>query len=111
MTNKLFVLLAGAVLALSAQTATAFNAESAEALAKKEKCTKCHSPNKEKKGPSMKKIADKYRGKADGEEMAIKNMTTGPKVKLDDGTEEDHPIIKTKDAAELKNLAQWFLSH
>lgn len=103
--------LAGALLALCAQPAFAINAEAAQALSKKEQCTKCHSPNKEKKGPSLKKISDKYRGKADGEEMAIKNMTAGAKVKLDDGTEEDHPIIKMKDPAELKNLAQWILSH
>ena len=39
------------------------------------------------------------KGKADGEEKVLKNMTTGPKVKLDDGTEEEHKIINTKDAA------------
>jgi len=38
-------------------------------------------------------------------------MTTGPKVKLDDGTEEEHKIIDTKDPKELSNLAQWILSH
>jgi cytochrome c len=37
-------------------------------------------------------------------------MTTGPKVKLDDGTEEEHKIINSKDAAALKNLAGWILS-
>jgi len=37
-------------------------------------------------------------------------MTTGGKVKLDDGTEEDHKIINTKDPAALKNLAEWILS-
>jgi len=37
-------------------------------------------------------------------------MTTGPKVKLEDGTEEDHKIIETKDPKELSNLAQWILS-
>lgn len=66
--------------------------------------------DKTKKGPSIKKIAEKYRGKADGQEKAIKNMTTGPKVKLDDGTQEDHKIIDTKDMKELKNLANWMLA-
>ena len=37
-------------------------------------------------------------------------MTEGKKVKLEDGTEEDHKIIDTKDPKELKNLAQWILS-
>ena len=40
----------------------------------------------------------------------IKNFTTGPKVKLDDGTEEDHKILNTKDVAAQKNLADWILS-
>ena len=87
------------------------DAAAAQALAKKEDCFKCHAVDKSKKGPSLKKISEKYKGKPDGEEKAIKNMTTGPKVKLDDGTEEDHPVIKTKDPAAQKNLAKWILSH
>lgn len=87
------------------------DAESANSLYKKEKCNKCHSPSKSKDGPSFEKIATKYKGKADGEEKVIKAMTTGPKVKLEDGSEEEHKIIKTKDAAQIKNLAQWILSH
>ena len=86
------------------------NVDAAMALAKKNDCFKCHAIDKTKKGPSYKKIAAKYKGKPDGEEKAIKNFTTGPKVKLEDGTEEDHKIIDSKDAKELKNLAQWILS-
>lgn len=89
----------------------AVDADAAKALFKKNDCAKCHAPEKAKKGPSLKKTADKYRGKADGQENAIKNMTSGLKVKLEDGTEEDHKIIDTKDPAQLKNLADWILSH
>lgn len=89
----------------------AVDVDAAKALAKKNDCFKCHAPDKSKKGPSLKKIAEKYKGKADGQEKAIKNMTTGPKVKLEDGTEEDHKVIDTKDTAQLKNLADWILSH
>lgn len=89
----------------------AIDAEGAQELMKSNKCTKCHAPEKDRTGPSLKKIAAKYKGKANGEEMVIKNLTTGPKVKLDDGSEEEHKIIKEKDAAQLKNLAQWILSH
>lgn len=88
----------------------AVDAEAAQALAKKNECLKCHSVDKEKKAPSYKKIAAKYKGKPDGEEKAIKNMTTGPKVKLDDGTEEEHKIINTKDMDAIKNLANWILA-
>jgi cytochrome c len=88
----------------------AVDADAANALAKKNDCFKCHSLDKEKKGPSYKKIAEKYKGKPEGQEKLIKNFTTGPKVKLDDGTEEDHKIVNTKDSAALKNLADWILS-
>ena len=90
--------------------AFAFDEEAAKKLAKKNDCTKCHAVDKDKKGPSYKKIAAKYKGKADGEEKAIKNMTTVSKVKLTDGTEEEHKIIDTKDPKELKNIAQWILA-
>jgi cytochrome c len=86
------------------------DADAANALAKRNDCFKCHSVDKTKKGPSYKKIAAKYKGKADGEEKLIKNITTAPKVKLEDGSEEEHKIIDTKDPKELKNLAQWILS-
>ena len=89
----------------------AIDAEAAQSLAKKNDCFKCHAVDKTKKGPSLKKISEKYKGKADGQEKAIKNMTEGKKVKLEDGTEEDHKIIDTKDAAAIKNLADWILSH
>ena len=90
--------------------AHAVDADAAQALAKKNDCFKCHAVDKTKKGPSLKKIAAKYKGKTDGQDKAIKNMTTGPKVKLEDGTEEDHKVIDTKDPKELKNLADWILS-
>ena len=105
--------LVGAALALgvwSAPTFAAVDADAAQALAKKNDCMKCHSVDKEKKAPSYKKIAAKYKGKPDGEEQAIKSITTGPKIKLDDGTEEEHKIVKTNDTAAIKNLAAWILS-
>jgi cytochrome c len=86
----------------------ATDAGAAQALFKKNDCTKCHSVDKTKKGPSLKKIAAKF--KADDQEKVIKNITTGPKVKLDDGTEENHKVIGTKDPKELKNLADWILA-
>jgi cytochrome c len=109
-----FVVLAGSL--AFASTAmnpahAAVNDAQAEQLIKDNKCSKCHSPTKSKSGPSWAKIATKYKGKADGEQKIITNITTGPMVKFDDGTEEEHKIIKTKDQAELKNLAQWILAH
>jgi cytochrome c len=95
----------------STAAGAAVDEEAAKALAKKNDCFKCHAIDKTKKGPAYKKIATKYKGKeAEGEQKMIKNMTTGPKVKLEDGSEEDHKIIDTKDQAEIKNLVQWILS-
>ena len=114
--NKISLPVFGAsvLFALSAMAPAhaAVDVEAAKALAKSNDCLKCHAADKDKKGPSMKKIADKYRSKHDeGIEKAIKNMTEGKKVKLSDGTEEDHKIIDTKNPAELKNMAEWYLSH
>ncbi len=82
----------------------------AQSLAKKNDCFKCHAIDKTKKGPSYKKISAKFKEKKLGEKEAIKQMTEGYKVKLEDGTEEDHKIIDTKDPKALSNLAQWILS-
>ena len=90
--------------------AMALDEEAAKALAKKNDCTKCHAVDKDKKATSYKKIAAKFKGKADAEEKLVKSITSGPKVKLIDGTEEDHKMINTKDAKEIKNLVQWILS-
>jgi cytochrome c len=101
---------AALLLGIASQASAAIDEEAAKALAKKNDCFKCHAIDKDKKGPSYKKIAAKYKGKPDGEEKAIKNMTVASKVKLDDGTEDDHKLINTKDQAAIKNLAQWILA-
>jgi cytochrome c len=103
------ILVAIAALGLSVPC-RAFDEDAAKALFKKNDCTKCHAPAKTKKGPSLKKIAEENKSKPDAEEKMLKHMTTGPKVKLEDGTEEEHKIIDTKDKAELKNLIQWILA-
>jgi len=100
-----------AALLFSTTAGAAVDEEAAKSLAKRNDCFKCHAIDKTKKGPAYKKVAAKYKGKeAEGVTKIIKNITTGPKVKLEDGTEEDHKIIDTKDPAELKNLAEWILS-
>lgn len=111
-TPTLTLLGAAGFLALAILTPAhaAVDAVAAEELAEKNGCFNCHAVAKTKKGPSYKKIAAKYKGKPDGQEKAIKNMTTGGKVKLADGTEEDHKVIDTKDPKELKNIADWILS-
>jgi len=114
MKNKLSLLLTGSLFLAAAGMAPAHAAvdeAAAKALAKKNDCFKCHAPDKTKKGPSLKAIAAKYKEKKLGEKDAIKQMTTSPRVKLEDGTEEDHKDIDTRDPKALSNIAQWILSH
>ena len=105
LTGSLLVALAG----LSPAHA-AVDEAAAKALAKKNDCFKCHAIDKTKKGPSYQKIAAKYKEKKLGEKEAIKQMTTSPNVKLEDGTEEEHKNIETRDPKELSNIAQWILA-
>jgi cytochrome c len=88
----------------------AVDADAAQALAKKSDCLKCHAIDKDKKATSFKKIAEKWKGKADAQAKLTDTLTKSPKVKLKDGTEEDHKAIATKDASEIKNVITWILS-
>lgn len=107
----LSVALGLAMAGLSTGASAQVDAQAAQALAKQNDCMKCHALDKTKKGPSYKKIAAKYKGKeAEGETKMFKHMTTGPKVKLEDGSEENHKMIETKDEKEIKNLVRWILS-
>ncbi len=108
-------IIASMLFAFSATTlmsteAVAFDAGAAKALAKRNDCMKCHAIDKSKKGPSYKKVAAKYKGKADGQSKLITNFTTEPMVELSDGTKEKHKLIDTTDINEQKNLADWILS-
>ena len=81
----------------------------AEALTSSSKCTKCHSVDKQKDGPSFKKTAAKYKGKADAEAKLFTHLTTAPMVKID-GVEEEHTKVKSKDQVAIKNLVSYILS-
>ncbi len=82
----------------------------AEEIFKENDCHKCHHATKAKKGPSLAKISAKYKEKKLNEKEALKHMTKGGKVKLDDGTEEDHKVIDTKDVAVQTAVAKWMLT-
>jgi cytochrome c len=85
------------------------DADAAQALMKKNDCGKCHAVDKKKDGPSYKETATKLKGKAGAEDEVYKHLTTSPKVKID-GKEEEHKAVKSKDEAEVRNLARWILS-
>ena len=93
--------------------AQAVDAEAAKSLARQNNCFKCHSVEKDKDGPAYKKVAEKFKGKADAEARLITHVTSGEKAKFPDGHEEEHKIVKTsppKDMAQIKNLVDWILS-
>ncbi|MCM2251559.1 MAG: cytochrome C [Ramlibacter sp.] len=101
---------AAAAFALSLPAAAAVDADAAVKLSKGSGCTKCHAVDKAKKGPAFQKIAAKYKGKADGEAKLVDFVVKSPKVKLDDGSEEEHKAVDSKDSAQVKNLVQWILA-
>jgi cytochrome c len=111
--SALTAALAGAALLLSVTAAQAVDVDAARALAKQNNCFKCHAVDKEKDGPAYKKVAEKYKGKANAETRLIEHITSGEKAKFPDGHEEEHKIVKTsppKDMEQVKNLVQWILS-
>lgn len=81
----------------------------AEGLTKKSGCMKCHSVSSKKDGPAFKATAEKYKGKADGEQKLYTHLTTNPKIKID-GKEEMHESLKTKNDDEIKNVIRYILS-
>jgi cytochrome c len=111
--SMLATAVAGAVFVMMVPAAQAADADAALALARQNNCLKCHAIDKEKDGPSYKKVAEKYKGKANAEARLIEHITSGEKAKFPDGHEEEHKIIKTsppKDMAQIKNLVQWILA-
>ncbi len=94
----------------SAPVMAAVDEDAANEILDRNDCTKCHDVTKTKKGPAFKKIAAKFKGKADAKEKMLDNVTKQPMVKLEDGTKEKHKRIDTKDPKELDNLFEYILS-
>lgn len=109
MNRKLICVALGfASLSLGAQAANV-NAEAAQALVKKNECTKCHALDKKKSGPNYKEVAKKYRGKADAEAKLYKHVTTEPIIKVED-QDEKHKVIKADNDQDIRNVIRWILS-
>lgn len=86
-----------------------FDADAANALAKKANCFKCHAIDRRKKAPSYRDIAKNHAGKPNAERELFLHITGNPIVKLDEG-EERHIAPETKSEEELYNLVRWILS-
>jgi cytochrome c len=107
--TPLLTILASSALLMLAPAAHAFDEDAAKTVFRLNRCSSCHAVAKEKKAPSLQKIAKKFAGKPDSMEKLIKHLTSSPTVKLDDGTEEEHKALDIK-KAELQNLIEWILA-
>ncbi|MBF0341285.1 MAG: c-type cytochrome [Magnetococcales bacterium] len=88
----------------------ALDASTALEVLKRNDCTKCHSTQKSKNGPAYVKVAQKYKGDPKAEEKLFKHLTSNPKVKLADGTEEEHKKTDFKNDDDLREFIRWILS-
>jgi cytochrome c len=108
------LLIAAGALALAgmvgSSTASAVDGAAAEMLAKQSGCLKCHAVDKKKKAPAYRDVAAKYKGKPEAVAKLTHHITSGEKVKFEDGHEEEHKIVKSDDPKEIKNLVDWILS-
>jgi cytochrome c len=102
--------LSAALVLLMGSSARAADEESARALARQSNCFKCHAVDKKKEAPPWREVAKKYKGNPDAEAKLIHHITSGEKVKFEDGHEEEHKIVMSKDPAQIKNLVDWILS-
>ena len=109
-THLLPGLLSAAVVLTLAGPTHAADANAAQALAKRSNCFKCHAIDTKKEAVAWKEVAAKQKGKPDAQAALIKHITTGPKVKDADGVEDEHPIIKSKNMDDIRNLVDWILS-
>lgn len=108
--GAVFGLCATVLVPAAAAPAAKVDGKAALALVKNEKCVKCHDPVEKKEAKSFTEISKKYKGKPDAAEKIRHHMTTGEKVKLDDGSQEEHKIIKTQDENQIQNLIAWIRS-
>jgi cytochrome c len=90
--------------------ASDIDAVAAKKLARQDHCLRCHAVAKKKEGPSYQAVAYKYKGQADAIDKLIFHITSGEKVKLSDGHEENHKIAKANDEAAIRNLVAWILA-
>ncbi|PIQ37940.1 MAG: class I cytochrome c [Lysobacterales bacterium CG17_big_fil_post_rev_8_21_14_2_50_64_11] len=106
----LITLLLGAGLTSGGAMATdAPDDAAAMALLKQSKCLTCHSVDKKKDGPSYTSVAEKYRDNPEAVAKLTDWVSTSHPVEID-GEEEDHGVVKTRDAAKIDNLVHWILT-
>ncbi len=105
----LFTLMAACGLMAASIAHAEVDAAAAQAAVKESGCLTCHAVDKKKVGPAFKDVAKKYKGKADGPDHLIKQVTTKPIVDVA-GEKTPHKSLKNTDPAAVKNVVNWILS-
>jgi cytochrome c len=90
------LLLVGSLLVVSPRV-VALDVIAAQTLSRQSGCLACHSVYQKKLGPAWKDVASKYHSEPGASQKLTRHVTTGRKARFDDGHEEDHPIVKTRD--------------
>ena len=96
-----------AITAALTVSVSALAAENGEALFKKSGCTACHKVDGKNVGPSMKAVAEKYKGDAGAQaklETKIRNGGSGSF-----GTMPMPPVSKSVSNETIKDIAAWAL--
>ena len=106
--GQIWILLAMAAVALPFAAQAQVDVPAAEAAVKSSGCLKCHSVSADKDGPSFKKTAAKYKGKADAAAELQAALSKGT-LKVD-GKDVKHATLKAKDDATVKNVVAYILS-
>lgn len=94
----------------AAGDAAALDVLAAQRLARQSACLSCHGVYQKKDGPAWQDVAAKYHGEAAAVERLTAHVTTGRKARFADGSERDHPIVKTGDPKRIRNLVDWILA-
>lgn len=97
------------VLASGPLSASTIDLKAAERLAKKSNCSKCHHPERKRESTPWREVAKKYKSDPEAEGKLMQHLTSGKKVKFEDGHEEKHLVVKSKDPAQIRNLVNWIL--
>jgi cytochrome c len=108
--HRIVVVIAAAYALAVAPSAHGVDANAAQQLARQSNCLKCHAVDRKKEGPAYKDVAAKYKGKPDAHARIAHHITSGEKVKFEDGHEEEHAIVKTKEQDKIDNLVDWILA-
>src|SRR5215510_4718898 len=103
----------GLVIFTASHTASTTQAPSAEQLAEKTGCLKCHSVDKKVIGPAYRDVAARYKNKADARAELIKIVRDGGKGHWTEitGGVPMPPHSAKLSTAEIETLVDWVLSH